>query len=894
MKIRTRAGVAWLRLEGKAWRLSAFVVAAALAVSPHAAAQKLDRTIAISLPAMKAGDALDGLAVRCQASIIFSAELVNDVQTNAVEGEYTCRQALEAMLADTGLVGRLTSNGAITISAAHTTTNLEEEFRVRNRKTGLRLLASASASALAAMFTSGANAQEDGETRGGTLDQITVTARRVEENLQDTPVSVAAFTAKSLEKRQINSTKDLDKVTPNLQFADNATLAGNNASSQVFIRGIGQNDPTATVDPGVGLYIDDVYMGQSVGGTIDFRDIAGVQILRGPQGTLFGRNTIGGAVLITTNDPADEFGVSARATYGSDHWVEALAAVDIPLSDTLTSRFTIGAKSQDGYVVRTTDGQDLGDANNYTITGKLKFEPSDNFVAKLKFDYTKADENGSPLVFAASNEAATFQRVASADAGCPGFGGDWTALPSVPLIDDLRCANDFQNEGPFANNGTFPLESSLENWGVSGHLEYDLSERITLKSITAYRELDWIGIRDADNTPLTILHTSYDSSGWQFSQEVQAIYHDDNLDVVLGAFYFEDETDDTVRVELNTPAPGVQGDSDDVIVMNENWALFGNISYHLTDRLSAAFGIRYTNETKGSIPDQFNTAAPDIKYLPVMLYEADFESTTISGNISYRWSDTLMTYVSYSEGFKGGGFNSHFNVPQTQQQIDNFHRFNEEEAQSWEFGFKADMFSETFRLNGAYFMTDYDDLQFIFRVGVAPYLLNAGKASIDGFELEATWAPNRNFIFEGGVGFLDDKIEEVSTDFIALGAVTSVTTDNQLPFTPKWQANIGAGYNFYTGDVVISPRVDFFYQGATFFDAINTPEIAQLNAVKTVDLSVAVEPNDGPWRLQLAVNNVADKVYPISGNSSLGTGSGYAEIAYNRGRQIFATISVNF
>ena len=802
-----------------------------------------DGKITFSIEAQNAATALNKLAEQAGAPILFPYDRVKSLEANALKGEYTLQEALPVLLAGTGLQGSVSERGAIIVS--HIEMNAREGKSMTKRTSLLTTVSAAVISALAPA------AAQEGETRRGTLDQITVTARRVEENLQDTPVSVAAFTAESLEKRQINSTKDLDKVTPNLQFADNATLAGNNASSQVFIRGIGQNDPTATVDPGVGLYIDDVYMGQSVGGTIDFRDIAGVQILRGPQGTLFGRNTIGGAILITTNDPADEFGVSARATYGSDHWVEALAAVDIPLSDTLTSRFTIGAKSQDGYVVRTTDGQDLGDANNYTITGKLKFEPSDNFVAKLKFDYTKADENGSPLVFAASNEEATFQRVASADAGCPGFGGDWTALPSVPLIDDPRCANDFQNAGPFANNGTFPLESSLKNWGVSGHLEYDVSEHVTLKSITAYRELDWIGIRDADNTPLTILHTSYDSSGWQFSQEVQAIYHDDNLDVVLGAFYFEDETDDTVRVELNTPAPGVQGDSDDVIVKNDNWALFGNISYRLTDRLSAAFGIRYTNETKGSIPDQFNTAAPDVKYLPVMLYEADFESTTISGNISYRWSDTLMT-------------------------------------------FKADLFSETLRLNGAYFMTDYDDLQFIFRVGVAPYLLNAGKASIDGFELEATWAPNRNFIFEAGVGFLDDKIEEISTDFIALGAVTSVTTDNQLPFTPKWQANIGAGYNFYTGDVMISPRVDFFYQGATFFDAINTPEIAQLNAVKTVDLSVAVEPNDGPWRLQLAVNNVADKIYPISGNSSLGTGSGYAEVAYNRGRQVFATVSVKF
>src|SRR5258708_7601714 len=147
---------------------------------------------------------------------------------------------------------------------------------------------------------------------GAKLEEILVTARKVEEKLQDTPVAISVFSAQMLEDRQIFNTDALEQVTPNLQFRNNAPLAGNNASSQVFIRGIGQTDPTSTVDPGVGLYIDDVYMGSAVGGTMDFRDIASVQILRGPQGTLFGRNTVGGAVLLTTVAPGDKFGGSAR------------------------------------------------------------------------------------------------------------------------------------------------------------------------------------------------------------------------------------------------------------------------------------------------------------------------------------------------------------------------------------------------------------------------------------------------------------------------------------------------------------------------------------------------------------------------------------------------------
>ncbi|HEY8539850.1 MAG TPA: Plug domain-containing protein, partial [Steroidobacteraceae bacterium] len=166
------------------------------------------------------------------------------------------------------------------------------------QSTRILLLASGIAAAL------GAQAQT--QVRG--LEQVIVTARRVEENLQETPIAVSAFSGSALEDRQVFSTEVLDQVVPNLQFANNAPLAGNNSSSQVFIRGIGQTDPTSTVDPGVGLYIDDVYIGNAVGGTMTLRDIANVQVLRGPQGTLFGRNTIGGAILLTTTTPGDEFG----------------------------------------------------------------------------------------------------------------------------------------------------------------------------------------------------------------------------------------------------------------------------------------------------------------------------------------------------------------------------------------------------------------------------------------------------------------------------------------------------------------------------------------------------------------------------------------------------------
>jgi iron complex outermembrane recepter protein len=422
------------------------------------------------------------------------------------------------------------------------------------------------------------------------LEEIIVTARKVAENLQETPIAITAFTGAALEDRQVFSTDVLDQVVPNLQFANNAPLAGNNSSSQIFIRGIGQTDPTSTVDPGVGLYIDDVYIGNAVGGTMTLRDIASVQVLRGPQGTLFGRNTIGGAILLTTTDPGDEFGGKVRIGTGTDSLMDGFIALDAPFTNTLKARFSFGMRKQDGYVERT-DGTDLGDTDTFTGTMKWIWSPSDSTRVTLAGDYTKSDENGSPLVFAAITETATFARVASFDAGCPGMASN--AVP-VPMIQDDRCANDLQRRGPFRNNGTLPLESTVENWGTSLKVAVDLSDSLQFKSISAYRDLRWTGARDADNTPLTILHTTYEVQGDQFSQELQLAYQADPLTVVVGAYYFEQTSDDIATIFLNPPPPGVQLDSDNNKVDNQSWAAFTQLTYNVTEKLSLTAGGRYT------------------------------------------------------------------------------------------------------------------------------------------------------------------------------------------------------------------------------------------------------------------------------------------------------------
>jgi iron complex outermembrane receptor protein len=704
---------------------------------------------------------------------------------------------------------------------------------------------------------------------------------------------VSVFTGDALTERQVFETTELDQLVPNLQFADNAPLAGNNSSSQVFIRGIGQTDPTSTVDPGVGLYIDDVYIGSAVGGTMALRDIESIQVLRGPQGTLFGRNTIGGAILVTTVAPGDEFGGTFRGGFGSDGLIDVFGAIDAPFSDAARSRFSLGMRQQDGYVTRS-DGIDLGDTDTWTATAKFVFDPSERFRATFALDYTEADENGSPLVFAAITEAATFARVASFDAGCPGQASN--AQP-VPMVQDDRCANDLQSRGPYGNNGTFPLASTLENSGVSVSLAWDLSDTLVLESITSYRNLDWSGIRDADNTPLTILHTIYDVAASQWSEELQLTLQRDALTGVVGFYYFDQESEDIVTVELNPPPPGVQRDSDNNSVDNDSWAVFTQWTYDINDRLSLTGGGRYTEETKRAFPDQFDFATPAVKQVPAQWYEDTFSDFTPSASLAYRWSERGMMYVSYAQGFKGGGWNSHFNAVLTPAEQAALHPFRPEEAETYEIGAKLDLADNTLRLNAAIFNSDYTDMQVTYRgpapAGVAPFLTNAGKASIDGAELELTWLPTAALIVEGSLGLLDATIDNL--DNIPLAVLPpDLRAGNALPFAPDSQAHLGVAYDAQAGNLTITPRIDVSYTDTQFFDATNTREIAQLDTVTVVNASVVLAPGTGNWRLTIGVNNATDETYPVAGNSSLTTGSGYAEIAYARPREYFATINLDF
>lgn len=771
--------------------------------------------------------------------------------------------------------------------------------------------------ALCAVSATPAMAQDDPATTAGEDDVIYVSARRREESLQETPVAVSAFSAETLETRQITQTQDLERITPSLQFKPAGQLSGNSASSVVFIRGIGQLDPTAAVDPGVGIYIDDVYVGRAVGGTIEFGDIDQVEVLRGPQGTLFGRNTIGGAIQVRTRTPElGEFSGRGRLRVGSDNLYEGFGALNVPLAETVAARVSGGFRKRDGYVIRVLDGLDLGNDNLYTFNGAVLWEAAPGLDINLRADYTKRDENGAPFVFAGINETAPIPAIVSVAAGCPGAtmpfpGTPAPGAPFVPNINDNRCANDFQARGEYVNGGTAPVLSTSEVWGVSGSAELELSDALTLKSITAYRSTQSRGVRDGDNTPFLIITTDVAGDSDQFSQELQLQFETGPLDGIVGAYYFDEDTLERASVPLSfPPSPPViasilagNGGSRDLqfsTLETRSWALFGETSLELTDALSVSGGLRYTRDRKsytGIVMNLFPGTQPDPATLPdkaipdggpLFIYPTlnrdTYSALTGSASVSYAMADWLNGYVSYARSFKSGGFNTRYNAPPPGNRPVSF---DEESVDSYEVGLKADW--DGVRLNLAAFQANYDDIQLIFRQGVVPLLFNAGKARIRGFEAETSIRPfDSGLTFDAGLSILDDEILTITP---VPGATATVAPGDDLPLTPSFTANFSVGYEFDVAGLTVTPRVQGNYSSSVVFITGSVPEIEE-DGYFTADASVNVGVSD-VVSVQAGVTNLFDERYLIQGNASLGT-LGYAEKIYARPRAFYVQLSADF
>ena len=784
-------------------------------------------------------------------------------------------------------------------------------------KTMIKLLVAMAVGATASLGLSPVSAQD-----GFALEEVVVTARKREENLQDTPVAISAFTHSDLELRQITSTHQLGDVTPNLTFDAISPSSGSNSTASIFIRGIGQTDFTGITDPGVGLYIDGVYHARAVGSAMDFLDLDRVEILRGPQGTLFGRNTIGGAVVLHTKRPhMEQVEGDVKFETGTDDKIWFNGNVNIPINDELAVKVSGTYKERDGYVTRITDGLDLGNDDTWAIRGAVLWQPTETFEAYITADYASEDEHGAPTVSQGVNEVGLFGTLNNRllIPTCPFFGS-----PGGPVGLDTMGAAGCVNEatadiGEFTSAGTFPVNSALDKWGVTGTLTWEATDWLTIKSITAYIDTEGDWSRDSDSTPYNVFQTSDLWDSWQFSQEIQfsGLAFDDRLNWLLGFYYFEEETDNLNDVPIITGGLHSRALAD-----NDSWAVFAQATYDVTEQLALTFGIRYTEDTKRFTPDQFYNSQPepavaaffDIiappyvlgqvitpggffdvgdRIFPMVEGKQKFTDTTPYVNLAYRWNDDLMTYFTWSEGFKSGGFDQRFAAPRfdavTGEQRPT--RFTPETVTQYEIGFKSQWFDDKLRLNAAGFITDYENLQLVIREIFNPITFNGGTADLAGFEVEAVIVPTSELIITAAVGYIDASYDQLSDE--VLNNPSPLFPENELVNTPEWTANIGAAYTFRTEWGTLTPRIDWSYRDSSFNDAVNEVHLFA-PSYHLVNISMMFESNDEHWQAVVGGTNITDELYLISGTSAFGTASGYTEATFGRKAEWFLSLRYSY
>lgn len=700
----------------------------------------------------------------------------------------------------------------------------------------MRFRSSLSVSASLAVLLSGASllpavAQEadsaDADTRR--LGAITVTAQRVEENLQDVPVAVTALDAAMLEDKQVGDLLDLQSVVPNINMATNTGTAN---AARIFLRGVGEDESRGAVDQAVGVYVDGVYVGRSVGSLFDVVDLSSIEVLRGPQGTLYGRNTIGGAVKLTSVKPQFNNSGDVRTTVGNNGRFDVRGMANVQLGENSAFRLTGLLRERDGFHDVIPNGaladqrrDGVGRTHVMAMRGSFYTEFSPEWSLLLSADQTLDRSDPIP------------------DSAAPGFDRDGDLFTIEPL-PGVTCTPTSTAIGCFV-----AYDQRSKSSGISATVKGDLAG-LDFTSITAYRELD-------DNL-VTRIGSPYiqQTSQSQTSQEFTLGKSGDTLDWLLGAFYFNED--------LNLESIFVFPHS--VTAETTSYAVFGQGTYALTDALSLTGGVRITSESKDfyGINRALGFNRTD---------SADFDNVSYTIGADYRFNDSMLGYAKYSTGFKSGGWS-----PDAFSSTAVFLRVDEETLDSFEAGLKTDLFDNKVRLNTAAFFNKYEGLQIGATVpGLGFTRFNVDETEIMGLEVEGVWQVTDNFQLNGNLGLLSaeytamtgDQARGLTNNGAGCPAGTDATNDTQiiacamgleLKNAPEYKATIGALYTmpFYNGELIFSGDVSF--EDDSWSLVANNPPHALSEIPTLMNARVKYESAQG-WSVAVWGKNLGDEKY---------------------------------
>ena len=782
--------------------------------------------------------------------------------------------------------------------------------------------AAAAASAANNPGNSGSAGVSEAASQGG-VEEIVVTAQFREQNLQRTPLAITAVSGAMLEARSQTNLSQVANAAPSVTLKPQGAAFG--PSLIASIRGIGQYDFNPALEPGVGLYVDDVYYATLTGSVLDLLDLDRVELLRGPQGTLAGRNSIGGAIKLYSKKPTGDGTGYVSATYGSRNRIDLRASADLKIADDLFLRIAGVAKRQGGYIKRLDFGcvypagasggvnpaggvPTLGSASKNcvlahdgnvdynAVRAQVRYAPSSDFEVNLIGDFTDEDRRTAGSVLRYANFTPTR----------PGIDiNPFTA--AIPYDSRFIC-------GKYCNFATFVSQadtnyaanqsvdrSHFKGYGVSGTIDWKIGENLAIKSVTAYRHYTTVFGNDDDGTPLAHSLGFGRLTFHQVSEELRlngAIGDGKQIEYTVGGFYFDQKSVYATKQDLRyaglTPFLG-----DDPVPANSK-AAFAQVIGHVTDAFTLTGGIRYTKDEKDYTYSRLNpdgTRHPVLGGLTGQTGHYSGHRVDYRANAQYQITPSTMVYGQFSTGYKGGGINPRPFAP-TQVQP-----FNPETLQSYELGFKTDAFDRKLRVNLAAFYSDYKNIQIAvlscpqfnpppIPVGAPgfPCALptNAGDAHIKGGEAEFNLRPSAELTVDGSVSYVGFHYYNVAT------ALTGVTPGMRTPYNPKWKYSLGAQYEVDFGSFgSITPRVDVAYQSQVYANAVNGP----LNRIPgyTVANARLIYRNPGrDWEAALEVTNFTNKYYFLSNFDLTGAGAGVATDQPGRPREWALTIKKKF
>lgn len=695
------------------------------------------------------------------------------------------------------------------------------------------------------------------------LDEVIVTAQRREENLQKVPIAVSALGSELLEQFDVRTVRDVSSIVPNLWMETNTGLS---SGSRASLRGIGEDESYFTSDTPVGMYIDDVYIPRQTGALFDLNEVERIEVLRGPQGTLYGRNTSAGAIKIVTRKPSDTLRVHGELTVGDYDRIDVRAGLSGPLSETVSGQIAVLSRQRDGYDLNLVNGARVNDQDLSAGRVALRFTPNDDLDINLAYDKIR-------------------------ERSTPGFATGVTLQPPNDLgaFDAHDQVDGDTNVHTLRSDLLDPI-NDVDQQGASLTVSWDVGA-VTLKSITAWRELSNTLLLDADGQDtcfglaLPCLHLFQDQDQDQLSQELQlqGKAFSDRLNYIVGAYYFEESNKQ--RTENIILSQFGENQYSDAGLETDSIAAFASGTFALTDRANLTAGVRWTQDKKDFNSSIFNPDGSQVLVCadPVtrVVYSsgacgagapAGAATDALARELNKTWSAVTpriafdyavnpeaMLYASASEGFKSGSFDGR----EVGNALYGLQPIAPETVFTYEVGAKTEWFDRRLRANVAVFLNEFDDLQGTGTNQATGSLtrFSVGDVETKGAEIELIAEPVRNLTLTANVGFLDTKFTKINFDQVAdCGPVGTGTQDLKLKFAPEVSSFVGANYSIPLTVGAISIGGDWTRKSSFYHSSCN-PLPTKEDGFDLFNAQVGYETADGRWMVTAQVRNLTDEDY---------------------------------